>query len=145
MAEDGIVQRVRLGAYAWCEGDGTVLLCRLSEGLPGAGRWTVPGGGVHFGEDPEDGLIRELAEETGLDGRVDGLVAVRSAVLEAGETASGHRLHVVGILYRVTIVGGLLRGEESGSTDAAEWLPIADLDRLQAVPLLRWARSAVGR
>lgn len=145
MAEDGIVERVRLGAYAWSEEDGRVLLCRLSEGIPGAGRWTLPGGGVHFGEHPESGLIRELAEETGLEGRVHGLVAVRSAVLEPAETQSGHRLHVVGLLYRVTVVGGALRPEVDGSSDMAAWIPLADLDALPGVPLLRWARAAMDR
>jgi 8-oxo-dGTP diphosphatase len=142
--EDGIVERVRLGAYAWSEEDGRVLVCRLSRQVPGAGQWTVPGGGVHFGEDPEAGLLRELAEETGLDGRVDGLVAVRSAVLEPAETQSGHRLHVVGLLYRVSITGGVLRAEADGSSDLAAWVPRADLDTLSMVPLLRWAREATG-
>jgi 8-oxo-dGTP diphosphatase len=142
---DGVVQRVRLGAYAWCENDGCVLLCRISATTPGAGRWTIPGGGLTFGEDPADGLVRELAEETGLRGQIGDLVAVRSAILEPPETKSGHRLQVVGLLYRVTITGGDLRDEPDGSTDTAAWIPFGDLDELPSVPLLRWARTRVGR
>lgn len=30
------------------------------------GKWNLPGGGVHRGEDPKLGLLRELTEETGI-------------------------------------------------------------------------------
>jgi ADP-ribose pyrophosphatase YjhB (NUDIX family) len=44
----------------------------MVEQLNEAGRvvWTLPGGGVEFGESPEVAVIRELAEETGLRGVV---------------------------------------------------------------------------
>ena len=39
------------------------------------GRWTLPGGGLDFGEDPRDGALRELAEETGYIGELDELLS----------------------------------------------------------------------
>jgi len=34
--------------------------------LNGAGKWTMPGGKLHFGESFEDGAKREVLEETGI-------------------------------------------------------------------------------
>lgn len=36
------------------------------QGYLGSGKWGLPGGGLHKGEDAPSGLIRELAEETGI-------------------------------------------------------------------------------
>jgi 8-oxo-dGTP diphosphatase len=142
---DGVVQRTRLAAYAWCEDGNAVLLVRIAVGEVHAGCWTVPGGGLAFGEDPEAGVVRELREETGIAGRVEGLAGVRSRVREPSETISGHRVHAVGILFRVTPVGGVLRDETGGSTDRAAWVPLTDLDALWIDDRAAWARRVVGR
>ncbi len=55
-----------------------VLLTRIADGYPGAGRWHLPGGGTDFGEQPAEALLRELAEETGQLGRVLSLLGVAS-------------------------------------------------------------------
>ena len=107
--------------------------------------WTLPGGGLEFGEAPETGVIRELCEETGFDGAVTGLLGVRSAILPPERTKDGSRIHAIGVLYRVTLTGGLLRDEQDESTDRAAWIPFAELDHLPTVPLVAWARTTVGR
>jgi 8-oxo-dGTP diphosphatase len=143
LARDGTVQRVRLAAYAWCVDGDRVLLCRIADGGPANGRWTLPGGGLDFGEDPHDGALRELREETGLEARLGPPVAIRSAVLGPAETISGHRIHAVGILYRATVTGGVLRNEPDGSTDLARWIPRADIAQLPVADLLSWAIGAI--
>ena len=45
--------------------DGALLLLR-SVGQRFSGKWDLPGGHIHVGEDAKDGLIREVMEETGL-------------------------------------------------------------------------------
>jgi ADP-ribose pyrophosphatase YjhB (NUDIX family) len=54
------------GAQALVEHDGRVLLGRRVF-APAKGLWDLPGGFLHEGELPEDGLRRELREETGLE------------------------------------------------------------------------------
>ena len=53
-------------AGALCIDDGRVLLTRRAH-PPFEGFWDIPGGFLEEGEDPLDGLRRELKEETGLD------------------------------------------------------------------------------
>src|SRR5436305_5508056 len=58
---------VLVAAVALIDGDGRVLLAQRPRGKPMAGLWEFPGGKVHAGETPESALIRELAEELGID------------------------------------------------------------------------------
>ena len=53
----------RVAAYALCKRDGRILLCRIGPGpWTAVGRWTLPGGGIDFGEPPADAALRELTE-----------------------------------------------------------------------------------
>jgi 8-oxo-dGTP diphosphatase len=54
-------------ACALVDADGRVLVQRRPEGKPMAGLWEFPGGKVDPGETPERALIRELAEELGIE------------------------------------------------------------------------------
>lgn len=38
----------------------------ITKGWLGSGRWNLPGGGLHWREDPAKGATRELREETGI-------------------------------------------------------------------------------
>ena len=54
-------------AAALIDADGRVLLARRPPGKAMAGLWEFPGGKLDSGETPEAALIRELAEELGID------------------------------------------------------------------------------
>jgi 8-oxo-dGTP diphosphatase len=56
-----------VSAVALVDADGRVLLAQRPEGKSMAGLWEFPGGKVNPGETPETALIRELAEELGID------------------------------------------------------------------------------
>ena len=45
--------------------DGALLLLR-SAGEKFPNKWDLPGGHIHVGEDPKNGLVREVKEETGV-------------------------------------------------------------------------------
>jgi 8-oxo-dGTP diphosphatase len=58
---------VLVAAVALVDTDGRVLLAERPAGKHLAGLWEFPGGKVDAGETPEAALIRELAEELGID------------------------------------------------------------------------------
>jgi 8-oxo-dGTP diphosphatase len=58
---------VLVAACALVDVDGRVLITRRPQGKPMAGLWEFPGGKVEPGERPADALIRELAEELGIE------------------------------------------------------------------------------
>lgn len=58
-----------VAAIALIDVDGRVLLARRPVGKPMAGLWEFPGGKVKPDETPEQAVVRELAEELGIDTR----------------------------------------------------------------------------
>ncbi|MCI0347530.1 MAG: NUDIX domain-containing protein [Chloroflexi bacterium] len=122
-----VPQITRLAAYGVIERDGSLLLCHVSPGNLGAGLWTLPGGGLDFGEAPDAGAIREVEEETGLVAEIVGEPVIHSDVVTLHRRSGEVRLHHVRFVYPMSIVGGEERLEVDGSTDAFEWVPIADV------------------
>ncbi|MGB2982734.1 MAG: NUDIX hydrolase [Candidatus Bipolaricaulia bacterium] len=81
-----------------CVREKKILLVKGNRGLT-EGRWTLPGGFLRFGETPEQGVLREIREETGLDGTIEGLSSAHSKL------GRQTRLHWVMLFYRVTVKG----------------------------------------
>jgi 8-oxo-dGTP diphosphatase len=131
-----IVGRLYLGAYALCVRDGAVLLARLGPGSRfDSGRWTLPGGGVDFGEAPDEAVLRELREETGLTGDRGPVLGVYSRVNTRSNDRPLPPVHHVGVLYQVTAHDGELVCEADGTTDHCAWVPLAEAGALPLVPL----------
>jgi 8-oxo-dGTP diphosphatase len=132
---------VRVAAYGLCVDDADrILLCRIHEPSPDDGRWTLPGGGLDFGEAPEDAVVRELEEEAGLHVSVVGLVGTFSIVIENSITLQGRPLHAIGLIYRVRATGTAIRYEVDGTTDMAGWFTEADA---RALPLVGLAEHGI--
>lgn len=134
------VPGLRVGAYAICrDGDGRLLLARCSDGEPEPGAWTLPGGGVEWGEHPDDAVVRELAEETGLQGVPGRVIGIYSkAWLRSAERPRPPFQHL-GILYECTDFEGTVRAEVGGTTDACEWFSREELRTIRLVDLASFA------
>jgi ADP-ribose pyrophosphatase YjhB (NUDIX family) len=65
----------------------TLLIRRGSEPL--RGQWSIPGGTLELGESLEDGVARELLEETGLEVRVLDLIEVFDRIFTEPEAGGG--------------------------------------------------------
>jgi len=128
----------RVAAYNICVDDQSrLLMCRLTDVTDRPGCWTLPGGGVEFGEHPADAARRELAEESGLEGRIIELLAVDSASRPVTDGEGKRDYHSIRIIYRTEIVGGALCHETDGSSDRAEWFTREQAEQLPLVQLGR--------
>jgi phosphohistidine phosphatase SixA len=131
-------QVTRIAAYALCVDEAErVLLARLTYPELKAGWWTLPGGGIDFGEAPTEAVLRELTEETGLTGVVESLAGVETWV-RRGPSPGGipEQFQAIQVIYRVRVTGGTLTDEVDGSTDAAAWFTRAELREIQVVELV---------
>ncbi|HTL86882.1 MAG TPA: NUDIX domain-containing protein [Acidimicrobiia bacterium] len=126
----------RIAAYNVCVDDQQrLLMCRLSTITERPGWWTLPGGGVEFGEHPEDTARRELLEETGLVGHVAELLTVDSLHRPARDGNGDLDYHSVRLVYRTDVDGGDLKHEADGSTDLAAWCTREELAGLSLVDM----------
>ena len=139
----------RVAAYAVCtDDDDRLLLCRIAPGHSERfdGWWTLPGGGLEHGEDPRDGALRELTEETGYTGELLELLDVSSWHGRVTHPRDREELdwHGVRILYRCRVVGGEMRDEVDGSTDTCRWFSRAELEAERLVDVARLAVAHIG-
>ena len=110
-----------------------ILLCRIAPHIDAGGHWTLPGGGLEFGETPEAGAVREVEEESGLTVELDGLAGTFTAIIDRPPERDGP-MHWVSILYRARPTGGELRDELDDSTDTCAWFTETEA---RALPLVR--------
>ncbi|WP_083936693.1 NUDIX hydrolase [Longispora albida] len=104
---------------------GRILLTLISDNYPGAGTWHLPGGGTDWGEEPAEALVREIAEETGQEGKVTELIAVTNQHNPAAWGPEGRPMdwHSVRVTYRVRVDAPTtpVVAEVNGSTADAAW------------------------
>ena len=84
-----------------------------------------------FGESPEDALVREFKEETGLVIRAGSLVTIDTL----NDESHGNQYHSIRIVYKAHYVSGELAFEQEGSTDRCEWFSESEARQQLLVPL----------
>jgi len=116
----------RLGAYALIVDEQRRILLSWYNGPTPC--WTLPGGGVDFGESCEDAVMREVHEETGYQVEVGRVLTVSTRTAERSFQRD-LPFQAVRVVYEAQVVGGTLGTlEVGGTTDRAEWIPIDALD-----------------
>jgi 8-oxo-dGTP diphosphatase len=104
-----------------------------------AGEWEFPGGKIEPGESFDEGLLREVLEETGL------VISLQN-VAGCAESEMPDR-NVAYLILEGRVKGGEL--QLSGEHDAFQWVPIAELPRTDMAEQFRkfaldYARSITG-
>mgnify|MGYP003315715979 FL=1 len=86
------------------------------------GMWAFPGGFVDYGEDPEDAVIRELLEETGVEGKYPLPLTI------LGTPGRDPRKHCIGLFYLVEVNPD---SKPVGGDDAVDamWININQLNK----------------
>lgn len=85
--------------------------------------WAIPGGFVDYGESVEQAAIRELKEETSLDGVLTGLLGVYS------DPARDARMHTLSVAFTASVsnIEELSAGDDAGN---ARIFPLNELPEM---------------
>lgn len=113
-------RQIRIGVGAVVFRGSDALVIRRGK-PPFLGRWSIPGGGLHYGERLEDAARREVMEETGLTIRIGGLIGVFEVTPDGD---SDFDRHVVMIDYWAEWEAGEpVAGDDAA---AAEFVPVEE-------------------
>ncbi len=106
------------------DGENVLLVRRGQEPLKG--EWSLPGGALELGETLQEGVVREVREETGLEVAPVGMVEVFDRITH-DEVSGRVRYHYVLVDFICHAVGGSLCG--SSDAEEARWVNRDELQR----------------
>jgi len=107
-----------------------LLLIRRGRG-PAQGEWSVPGGRVELGETLHEAVVRETAEETGLEVVVDRFLGWVERMGASGTPPAF--THFVILDFAVTVLDGDDEPRAGDDATEARWVPIDELGELRLV------------
>lgn len=123
----------KLAQKAIIEENGKILLCR---GI-GDNVWDLPGGRLHTGETPQEGLARELLEELRLVIKVGQLVYLCTSFHFKDKS---HQLFVA---YACSVISGTLMADPDEIEEMC-WMPYADALSMPLFDVCHAALEAYG-
>jgi len=112
--------------HAVVERDDRLLLVKRASHLPEGGKWGLPGGYLERDETLVEGVLRELREETGWDGRVIALLRINSRPDRPHEDRQN-------VAFDFVITPLERRGQPDAESSLVEWIAI---DRLPPLDTL---------
>lgn len=124
----------QLGAYGIVIENNKILLIKKAKG-PYEGKLDLPGGTIEFGEKPNEALIRELQEETGINPTKYELFTADSVFFDWNFKENVIvKVHHVGIFYMIKsysneIQKTILTNEQNDDSLGAEFYEIDKLDK----------------
>ncbi len=146
-------RRQRVAAYALIVREAQILLARIAPSISETEQWTLPGGGIDYGEHPDDAVVREVHEETGLDCQLGAPIWIGSAhrIFDTGARGEveASEVHSVRIVYDAWVAADAPEPrvvEIDGSTVDARWHLVVDVEsgRTPTVPMVRQALAHHG-
>lgn len=122
----------RPAAYGIVIKDNNVLLSKQF------GKYDLPGGGVELSEKLEEGVVREVKEETGLNVKNPIAIGIENNFFQSTHSSENKSYHSLSIYYVCEYVGGELSvdgfdEDEKGYAEIAEWIPLEKLDEVEVI------------
>lgn len=111
------------------DGEGRVLLARTH----GDERWTLIGGGMEPGEEPELAISREIREELGVDATVERIIGVYGGEELFITYPNGDRCAYVTTAYECTLARGAIDLQDE-ELQAVAWFEPSVVAQLETQP-----------
>lgn len=135
----------RAAAYVVVRNSGQQILLTQFEmaGHPKSGAWTLPGGGMEWGEQADETARRELLEETGLNADIGALLGTQSEWFEESASDRGQRGHALRLIFAAHNHSGVLKTDfsDDDTTVNAAWFTTAEVQSLNRVEVVDFGLS----
>jgi 8-oxo-dGTP diphosphatase len=112
--------------------DGTKVLLVRRANEPLKGEWSLPGGALEVGETLQQGVVREVLEETGVTVAPAGIVEILDRIVR-DEESGRVRYHYVLIDFVCRVTGGSPR--MGSDADEVRWVDRAVLNEFAVAPV----------